>query len=60
MKVLLVEDNQQIMETLADFLEFRGHQVDCAYHGEAALVTLQQQRFDIIVMDIMKFLLKPV
>ncbi len=53
MKVLLVEDNQQIMETLADFLEFRGHQVDCAYHGEAALVTLQQQRFDIIVMDIM-------
>lgn len=53
MKILVVEDNQQIMETLCDFLEFKGHQVDCAYHGEAALTMLQQQRFDIIIMDIM-------
>lgn len=53
MKILVVEDNQQIMETLCDFLELKGHQLDCAYHGEAALVMLQQQRFDIIVMDIM-------
>jgi DNA-binding response OmpR family regulator len=53
MKILVVEDNQQIMETLCDYLNLKGHQVDCAYHGEAALTILQQQRFDIIVMDIM-------
>lgn len=53
MKILVVEDNQQIMETLSDFLELKGHQIDCAYHGEAALTILQQQRFDIIIMDIM-------
>lgn len=53
MKILVVEDNQQIMETLCDFLELKGHQVDCAYHGEAALTILQQQHFDTIIMDIM-------
>lgn len=53
MKILVVEDNQQIMETICDFLELKGHQVDCAYHGEAALTILQQQHFNIIIMDIM-------
>ena len=53
MKILIVEDNQQIMETLCDFLELKGHLVDCAYHGEAALTILQEQRFDAIIMDIM-------
>ena len=53
MKVLLVDDNQQVMETLTDYLELAGVQVDCAYNGVSALSMLKQQSFDVIVMDIM-------
>lgn len=53
MKVLIVEDSQHIMETLVDYLEMEGHNVDYAYHGKAALERIQQHNFDVIVMDIM-------
>lgn len=53
MNILVVEDNALIMETLCDFLQLKGHQTDCAYHGEAALQLLAEQRFDVIIMDIM-------
>lgn len=53
MNILIVEDNPQIMETLCDFLQMKQHQVECAYHGEAALHLLRQHSFDVIIMDIM-------
>lgn len=53
MKVLLVDDNQQVMATMADYLDVAGVQVECAYHGEAALRLLSEHTFDVIVMDIM-------
>ncbi|MGO3408944.1 response regulator transcription factor [Marinomonas sp.] len=54
MKILIVEDNRQIMETLCDILELKGHTVDCAWNGEAAVTLIQQGMFfDVIIMDIM-------
>ncbi len=53
MKVLIVDDNRQVLETLMDYLEVKGITCDCAWNGEAALEILKQQRFDVIVMDIM-------
>ncbi|MBR7888461.1 response regulator transcription factor [Marinomonas sp. A79] len=54
MKILIVEDNRQIMETLCDILELKGHIVDCAWNGEAAVTLIQQGIFfDVIIMDIM-------
>lgn len=53
MNVLIVEDSQQIMETLTDYLEMEGMTVDCAYHGQAALQLIQQSSYDVIIMDIM-------
>jgi DNA-binding response OmpR family regulator len=53
MRILIVEDSRQIMETLCDFLELKGHSVDCAWHGEAAIELLKNQHFDVIIMDIM-------
>lgn len=53
MNVLIVEDSQQIMETLTDYLEMEGMTVDCAYHGQAALQRIAQQSYDVIIMDIM-------
>ncbi|WP_390242643.1 response regulator transcription factor [Vibrio sp. R78045] len=53
MKVLIVDDNHHVVETIADYLEMMGVIVDCAYHGEAALQLIKQQHYDVIVMDVM-------
>ena len=53
MKILVVEDSPQVAETIMDYLELAGHRVDCAYHGQAALQLLAEQRFDVIIMDVM-------
>lgn len=51
MKVLLLDDNKQVMETLCDNLKMNGVKGGCAYNGQAALSLLTQQHFDVIVMD---------
>ncbi|MCS3461351.1 response regulator transcription factor [Aeromonas sp. BIGb0445] len=53
MKILVVEDNPQVAETIMDYLALAGHSMDCAYHGQAALQLLTEQRFDVIIMDVM-------
>ena len=53
MKILVVEDSPQVAETIMDYLALAGHRVDCAYHGQAALQLLAQERFDVIIMDVM-------
>ena len=53
MRILLVEDDVAIMETMVDYLSFQGHIVDCAYHGLAALELTKNNTFDVIVMDVM-------
>lgn len=52
-KLLIVEDNVQIMGTLVDYLELDDYQIDCAYHGEAALTFCSQNTYDIMIVDIM-------
>ncbi|EHD1694560.1 response regulator transcription factor [Vibrio vulnificus] len=53
MKILLVDDNHNVAETIADYLELEGFIIDCAYHGEAALRLIETNHYDVIVMDIM-------
>lgn len=53
MKVLIVDDNHHVSETIADYLELEGIDVDFAYHGESALEILKTDYFDVIIMDIM-------
>ncbi|WP_341851029.1 response regulator transcription factor [Vibrio vulnificus] len=53
MKILLVDDNHNVAETIADYLELEGIIIDCAYHGEAALRLIEMNHYDVIVMDIM-------
>ncbi|MGL0923990.1 two-component response regulator [Vibrio vulnificus] len=53
MKILLVDDNHNVVETIADYLELEGITIDCAYHGEAALRLIETNHYDVIVMDIM-------
>lgn len=53
MNILLVEDDPQVMETVHDYLAVKGHEIDCAYHGKAALTLAESAAFDIIILDVM-------
>ncbi|WP_318438342.1 response regulator transcription factor [Photobacterium leiognathi] len=53
MKILIVDDNYQIVETISDYLELENNIVDCAYHGEGALKLIEDNHYDVIIMDIM-------
>lgn len=53
MKLLLVEDNQQLNKALSTLLKRNSYLVDSAYDGEEALLYLKQYQYDVIVLDIM-------
>lgn len=51
--ILLVEDEENLHEALKLNLELEGYEVTSAYDGAAALKAIQNEYFDLIVMDIM-------
>ena len=50
-KVLLVEDNAALLETLADILRSTGMEVDKALDAPAAFGLLKEGQYDIAVVD---------
>jgi DNA-binding response OmpR family regulator len=52
-KVLVVEDDPGILRTVADNLRFEQYQVVTATDGETGYVLQQQERPDLIVLDLM-------
>lgn len=53
MKILLVEDNHNLALNITGYLEGKGHIVDYSANGTTALNLALQQRFDIIILDLM-------
>lgn len=53
MKILIVEDEVHIAEGLRFNLEAEGYDVGVVHNGEAALETLENEKFDAIVLDVM-------
>jgi DNA-binding response OmpR family regulator len=53
MRILLVEDNRDILANLADFLELKGYGVDCAQDGLSGLHLAATEHYDLIVLDVM-------
>lgn len=51
-KVLIVDDDAGIRNTLRDILEFEKYTVSEAVDGMDCLVKIKQQKFDVIVMDV--------
>ncbi|MFO1441973.1 response regulator transcription factor [Bacillus sp. Bva_UNVM-123] len=51
--ILLVEDDHSISEMVENYLTKEGFQVHCAYDGDEARQRLQQEVFDLILLDIM-------
>ncbi|MEE8123442.1 MAG: PAS-domain containing protein, partial [Alphaproteobacteria bacterium] len=51
-RILIVDDEPEVAQFLAEVLEFDGHQVALAVTGEETLRQLESQSFDIILSDI--------
>ena len=52
LRILLVDDEVDISQTLADLLEPEGHKIDIAIHGRVALEKLRKAPFDVIISDL--------
>ncbi len=52
-KVLVVDDEKLIVKGIRFSLEQDGMEVTCAYDGEEALQLAKEQKFDIILLDVM-------
>ncbi len=50
-KILLVDDDPSLLETLGDFLTFEGYEVLCATSGEDALIKMRPFQPDLIILD---------
>jgi DNA-binding response OmpR family regulator len=52
-KVLLVDDEQEFVSTLAERLSLRGMQARVAYTGEEALRRVEEDPPEVVILDVM-------
>jgi two-component system CheB/CheR fusion protein len=52
MRVLVVEDDTVVAESLADLLRAEGHEVDLAADGPSAMEAVQSRPPDVVLLDI--------
>lgn len=52
-RVLVVDDEKLIVKGIRFSLEQDGMEVECAYDGEEALKIAKEQKFDMILLDVM-------
>lgn len=53
MRILVIEDNRDILANVLDYLELKGYVVDCAQDGLSGLHLAATQDYDLIVLDLM-------
>ncbi len=52
-KILIVEDELNMVKGLKDNLEFEGYEVDTSMEGNSGLQKILQNRYDLILLDVM-------
>ena len=52
-RILVVDDDKEIVRLLRSYLEKTGYEVFAAYDGETALHTLRREKPDLLVLDLM-------
>lgn len=50
-KLLIIEDDKDLVRVVRDWLEFEKHAVEEVYDGSSAIEILRSQEFDLIVLD---------
>lgn len=53
MKILVVDDERLMVKGLKFNLENEGYQVECAYDGATAVDLAREEKFDLIILDLM-------
>lgn len=53
MRILVVEDNRDILTNVLDYLTLKGYSVDCAEDGLSGIHLAVTEHYDLIVLDIM-------
>lgn len=53
MRILVIEDNRDILANVLDYLQLKGFSVDCAQDGLSGLHLATTAHYDLIVLDIM-------
>lgn len=51
-RLLIVEDNRDILASVVDYLEIKGFVVDAIENGQAARALIQANHYDLVVLDI--------
>jgi len=52
MRILVVEDNPDILASVVEYLELKGVEIDGIHNGKAALRLLGQAHYDLVVLDL--------
>ena len=52
LRILVVDDDQDFAEGMADVLELHGHHVETAFRGEEAIEKCKEKDFDVTFMDV--------
>jgi len=52
-KVLLVDDEEQFVDVLAQRLEGRGFQVNTAFNGDDAIAFVEEHDVDVVILDVL-------
>ena len=50
--ILVVDDEEQILHLLSDYLEAAGYRVQCQVRGPLALERIEKNRFEIVIVDL--------
>ena len=51
-RILVVDDDEQMVRTICDIIRLRGMQAEGVFSGEAAIETVRREPFDAILMDV--------
>ena len=52
-KLLLIDDDVELVEMLKEYLDQEGFASNTAYDGQAGLLALQEKQYDLLVLDVM-------
>ncbi len=53
MKIILIDDDEELLELLRDYLEENSIEVKTALSGEEGLGMIEKEKFDLIILDVM-------
>ena len=53
MKILVVDDEKTLVKGIKFNLENEGYHVECAYDGAAAVELARNNKFDLLILDVM-------